>query len=41
MSDLRKIIIDGQEVEVDGAMTLLQACKLQMLKFQDFVIMSD
>ena len=28
MSDLRKIIIDGQEVEVDGAMTLLQACEV-------------
>lgn len=27
MSDLRKIIIDGQEAEVDGAMTLLQACE--------------
>ncbi|WP_299042547.1 NADH-quinone oxidoreductase subunit NuoG [uncultured Tateyamaria sp.] len=27
MSDLRKIIIDGQEVEVDGAMTLIQACE--------------
>ncbi|KUF09080.1 NADH-quinone oxidoreductase subunit NuoG [Pseudoponticoccus marisrubri] len=27
MSDTRKIIIDGQEVEVDGAMTLIQACE--------------
>ena len=27
MSDLRKIIIDNQEVEVDGAMTLIQACE--------------
>ena len=27
MGDLRKIIIDGQEVEVDGAMTLIQACE--------------
>ena len=27
MSDLRKIIIDGNEVEVDGAMTILQACE--------------
>ncbi|WP_158968385.1 NADH-quinone oxidoreductase subunit NuoG [Chachezhania sediminis] len=27
MSDLRKIVIDGQEVEVDGAMTLIQACE--------------
>ncbi len=27
MSDLRKIIIDGQEVEVEGALTLIQACE--------------
>ncbi len=27
MSDLRKIIIDEQELEVDGAMTLIQACE--------------
>ena len=27
MSDLRKIIIDGTELEVDGAMTLIQACE--------------
>ncbi|MGR3803573.1 MAG: NADH-quinone oxidoreductase subunit NuoG [Marinibacterium profundimaris] len=27
MSDLRKIIIDGQEIEVDPAMTLIQACE--------------
>ncbi|MCH2095828.1 MAG: NADH-quinone oxidoreductase subunit NuoG [Rhodobacteraceae bacterium] len=27
MSDLRKIIIDDNEVEVDGAMTLIQACE--------------
>ena len=27
MGDLRKIIIDGREVEVDPAMTLLQACE--------------
>ncbi|MDW3222279.1 MAG: NADH-quinone oxidoreductase subunit NuoG [Paracoccaceae bacterium] len=27
MSDLRKVIIDGQEIEVDGAMTLIQACE--------------
>ncbi|WP_170758889.1 NADH-quinone oxidoreductase subunit NuoG [Ruegeria lacuscaerulensis] len=27
MSDLRKVNIDGQEVEVDGAMTLIQACE--------------
>ena len=27
MSDLRKIIIDDHEIEVDGAMTLIQACE--------------
>ena len=27
MSDLRKIVIDDQEIEVDGAMTLIQACE--------------
>lgn len=27
MSNLRKIIIDGQELEVDGAMTIMQACE--------------
>ncbi|SLN41315.1 NADH-quinone oxidoreductase subunit NuoG [Roseisalinus antarcticus] len=27
MSDLRKIVIDGKEVEVPGAMTLIQACE--------------
>ncbi len=27
MSDLRKIVIDDTEVEVDGAMTLIQACE--------------
>ncbi len=27
MSNLRKVIIDGNEVEVDGAMTLIQACE--------------
>ncbi|MBB96230.1 MAG: NADH-quinone oxidoreductase subunit G [Rhodobacteraceae bacterium] len=27
MSDLRKIIIDSQEIEVDPAMTLIQACE--------------
>ncbi|NIZ13688.1 NADH-quinone oxidoreductase subunit NuoG [Phaeobacter sp. HF9A] len=27
MSDLRKINIDGKEIEVDGAMTLIQACE--------------
>ena len=27
MADLRKVVIDGTEVEVDGAMTLIQACE--------------
>ena len=27
MSNLRKIIIDGSEIEVEGAMTLIQACE--------------
>ncbi len=27
MSDLKKIIIDGKEIEVPGAMTLIQACE--------------
>ncbi len=27
MADLKKIVIDGNEIEVDGAMTLLQACE--------------
>ncbi|SES94211.1 NADH-quinone oxidoreductase subunit NuoG [Oceanicella actignis] len=27
MTDLRKIEIDGKEIEVDGAMTILQACE--------------
>jgi NADH-quinone oxidoreductase subunit G len=28
MTDLRKIIIDDTEIEVDGAMTLIQACEM-------------
>ena len=28
MTNLRKIIIDGAEVEVDSAMTLIQACEV-------------
>ena len=36
MSDLRKIIIDGQEVEVDGAMTLLQACEVADVEIPRF-----
>ncbi|NDV01683.1 NADH-quinone oxidoreductase subunit NuoG [Pseudoroseicyclus tamaricis] len=27
MTDLKKVIIDGQEIEVPGAMTLIQACE--------------
>ena len=27
MSNLRKVVIDGNEVEVDGSMTLIQACE--------------
>ncbi|WP_170585852.1 NADH-quinone oxidoreductase subunit NuoG [Ruegeria arenilitoris] len=27
MSDLRKIVIDDKEIEIDGAMTLIQACE--------------
>ena len=27
MSDLRKMIIDGAEIEVDPALTILQACE--------------
>ena len=27
MSDLRKIVIDGKEIETEGAMTLIQACE--------------
>ena len=27
MSDLRKVIIDETELEVDGSMTLIQACE--------------
>ena len=36
MSDLRKIIIDGDEVEVDGAMTLLQACEVAGIEVPRF-----
>ena len=27
MSELRKIVIDGEEIEVDPALTLIQACE--------------
>ncbi|MDU8910558.1 NADH-quinone oxidoreductase subunit NuoG [Aestuariicoccus sp. MJ-SS9] len=36
MSDLRKIIIDGQEMEVDGAMTLIQACETAGIEIPRF-----
>ncbi len=36
MSDLRKIIIDGQEVEVPGSMTLIQACEMAGIEIPRF-----
>ena len=36
MSDLRKINIDGNEVEVDGAMTLIQACEVAGIEVPRF-----
>ncbi len=36
MTDLRKIIIDDQEVEVDPAMTLLQACEVAGIEVPRF-----
>ncbi|MBE0413192.1 NADH-quinone oxidoreductase subunit NuoG [Yoonia sp.] len=36
MSDLRKVIIDGKEVEVDGAMTLIQACEVAGIEIPRF-----
>jgi len=36
MSDLRKIIIDDREIEVDGAMTLIQACELAQTEVPRF-----
>ncbi|MFD3189292.1 NADH-quinone oxidoreductase subunit NuoG [Sedimentitalea sp. HM32M-2] len=36
MSDLRKINIDGTEVEVDGAMTLIQACEVAGVEIPRF-----
>ncbi|NKX44347.1 NADH-quinone oxidoreductase subunit NuoG [Roseicyclus persicicus] len=36
MSDLRKIIIDGREVEVDPAMTLIQACEVAGIEIPRF-----
>ena len=36
MADLRKINIDGTEIEVDGAMTLIQACELAGVEIPRF-----
>jgi NADH-quinone oxidoreductase subunit G len=36
MSDLRKINIDGTEVEVEGAMTLIQACEIAGVEIPRF-----
>ncbi|MCU9838504.1 NADH-quinone oxidoreductase subunit NuoG [Ruegeria sp. WL0004] len=36
MSDLRKINIDGHEIEVDGAMTLIQACEVAGIEVPRF-----
>jgi NADH-quinone oxidoreductase subunit G len=36
MSDLKKIVIDGMEVEVDGAMTLIQACEVAGIEVPRF-----
>ncbi|MDK3072387.1 NADH-quinone oxidoreductase subunit NuoG [Sedimentitalea sp. JM2-8] len=36
MSDLRKINIDGTEIEVDGAMTLIQACEIAGVEIPRF-----
>lgn len=36
MSDLRKINIDGTDIEVDGAMTLIQACEVAGIEVPRF-----
>ena len=36
MTDLKKIIIDGNELEVDGAMTLIQACEVAGIEVPRF-----
>ncbi len=36
MADLKKIIIDDREVEVDGAMTLIQACEVAGIEIPRF-----
>ncbi len=36
MTDLRKLNIDGREIEVDGAMTLIQACEIAGIEIPRF-----
>ncbi|MFU8864872.1 MAG: NADH-quinone oxidoreductase subunit NuoG [Rhodobacterales bacterium] len=36
MADLRKIIIDGKEIEVEGALTLIQACEIAGIEVPRF-----
>ncbi|UWQ17807.1 NADH-quinone oxidoreductase subunit NuoG [Jannaschia sp. M317] len=36
MSDLKKIVIDGNEIEVPGAMTLIQACEVAGIEIPRF-----
>ncbi len=36
MSDLKKIVIDDNEIEVDGAMTILQACEVAGIEIPRF-----
>ena len=36
MTDMRTIIIDNQELEVDPAMTLLQACEVASIEVPRF-----
>ena len=36
MGDLKKIIIDDREIEVDGAMTLIQACEVAGIEIPRF-----
>ena len=36
MTTMRKIIIDDQEIEVDGAMTLIQACEQVVVEVPRF-----
>ncbi|ROT98511.1 NADH-quinone oxidoreductase subunit NuoG [Histidinibacterium lentulum] len=36
MSDLRKVVIDGTEIEVAGAMTLIQACEVAGIEIPRF-----